>query len=695
MNNSKLNNNRGILDPEGKNLNPLNDKPYSEKYKSLAEVWSKFPAYNNPKDIIKKIDENQVILVVSGTGSGKTVLIPKYALHQTNYKGHIMVSLPKQIIAQSAAEFASLTLDVNLGEQVGYKYKGSDTKYAGKNPNLLYATDGTIVAKALSDPLLKDIDIVVIDEAHERKVQIDFMMYLLRNVIKERKDFKLIIMSATVNSEIFAKYFEIYKFVQIDIGTKTNYEIKSIFSDKSVSPNEYINNGLEIINKLISKKESGKISDILFFVTSVSETQDVCKKLRVKYPNIECIEVYSGMNQEKQEMLSKKITTNQRIIVSTNVAESSLTIDGIKYVIDSGYELLSYYNTEKRGRVLEKGLITQAQAKQRMGRAGRTAPGICYHLYTRDDFDNNMKKFPEPSIRVSNITNETLRLLNIESIESVDNVKKVFSELIEPPSEKYINLAIKTLFDLDLISDNKINKLGRYVCNTQLEPEQALSVLMGFKLNCSKEVIAILLLIDLIKNNLNELFILPTDIIKSDLDTKSAQIQSLTIKFKQQKNKLGHKYGDHLTLIKIFSKFRSYKTIEKQKEWCYDYFLKYNILQKCSDMYNRIKYRLIDITKRFISNGEEYIKDADINPIKDMHIDYKILYSLKFGYRLNVGYFSANKNTYRTMFADRVNISKDSIIYNTDKNIFYHELFITKSSYDLNIVSIIPSKINL
>ena len=156
-------------------------------------------------------------------------------------------------------------------------------------------------------------------------------------------------------------------------------------------------------------------------------------------------------------MLSKKDTELQRIIIATNVAESSLTVDGIKYVIDSGYELLSYYNPDKRGRVLEKGLITQAQAKQRMGRAGRTAPGICYHLYTKDDFENLMKKFPEPSIRVSNITNETLRLLNIESIESTDNVKKVFLDLIEPPSDKYINVAIKTLFDLDLITDNKIN----------------------------------------------------------------------------------------------------------------------------------------------------------------------------------------------------------------------------------------------
>ena len=199
--------NIGILDPIGKNKNPLNDQEYSETYKKLAKTWSKFPAYENVNDTLKMINSNQIILITSGTGSGKTVLIPKYVLHNYDYKGHILVSLPKQIIAQSAAEYAALTLDVNLGEHIGYKYKGSDEKYIGKDPNLLYATDGTIVAKLLSDPLLQGIDAVIIDEAHERKVQIDFMLYLLRNVVQNRKDFKLIIMSATVNSEIFKSYF--------------------------------------------------------------------------------------------------------------------------------------------------------------------------------------------------------------------------------------------------------------------------------------------------------------------------------------------------------------------------------------------------------------------------------------------------------------------------------------------------------
>jgi len=698
-NDKDLNKSIGILDPSGNNINPLNNKNYSDKYKDLAKIWSKFPAYDNAEKIIDIIKKNQVILITSGTGSGKTVLVPKYVLHQTEYIGHIMISLPKQIIAQSAAEYASLTLDIELGEQIGYKYKGSDPKYVGKDPNLLYATDGTIVARLLADPVLTGIDAVVIDEAHERKVQIDFMLFLLKNVLKERKDFKIIIMSATVNSDIFKSYFAEYKFEQFDVGSKTNYKIESIFSNKTTGPAEYVQKGMDIINDLIRKRDTGKISDILFFVTSVSETIDVSKKLRILYPDKECIEVYSGMDPSKQEALSKKTTENQRIIISTNVAESSLTVDGIKYVIDSGYELLSYYDPIKRGRVLEKGLITQAQAKQRMGRAGRTAPGICYHLYTLDDFNNNMKKFPEPTIRVSNITAETLKLMNITNVKSVDNVLHILSSLIEPPRENYIKVALKTLKELDLITDNKINHIGEYVADSQLEPEQALSILCAYKLKCAKEVIAILIIIDNIKNNLNELFMLPTDILKNkDKD----QLNALTNKFREKKNKLSHKYGDHLTIIKIFSKYRDIKDLDKRKEFCYDNFLKFSVLEKSMNNYDRLKYRILDKVKHVSNIVNSDIVNSDIvnsdivnSDIvnSDINIDYKILYSLKFGYRLNIGYYNAMNRNYRTLFADKVNISKDSTIYNTDKQIFYHELFITKMGSDLNIVSIIPEKI--
>jgi len=691
---------KGILDPNGINNNPLNDKPYSDTYKKLGQVWSKFPAYENVKDTLDIIKNNQVILITSGTGSGKTVLIPKYVLHTYDYTGHILISLPKQIIAQSAAEFAAKTLDVELGEQVGYKYKGSDTKYLGKNPNLLYATDGTIVAKLLNDPLLEGVDAVVIDEAHERKVQIDFMLYLLKHVVEKRKDFKLIIMSATVNADIFKSYFAQFKFGELDIGSKTNYAIESIFVDKTVGPNEYITEGMNIIDKIINNNNNNnKINDILFFVTSVNETLDVCKKLRILYPKIECIEIYSGISDETQEKIGKKTGDNQRILVATNVAESSLTVDGIKYVIDSGYELLSYYDAKKHGRVLEKGLITHAQAKQRMGRAGRTAPGICYHLYSKDDFNNTMKPYPEPSIRLSNITTECIRLLSLERIQSIENLLHVLGGLIEPPREIYIKLALKTLQDLNLTTKNKINPLGIFCSELQLEPEQALSIYCGYKLFCVKEVSAILIISDIIKNNLNELFLLPNDLLKNKQNDKNynSMLNNLTEKFRDQKKKLIHKYGDHLTLLKIFSKYKQIDA-DKRRDWCHENFLKYNVLEKCLDTYERIKFRIIGETRKFadedVSKDFPIISDNNLNELTSSDIDYRILYAIYFGFKLNKGFYNAFTRSYRTLYLDRVNISKDSSVFDTDKNIIYTELFITNNSQNLNIVSVIPTKLS-
>ena len=276
----------GILDPNGKNLNPLTQEKYSEKYLDLANTWKDFPAYAYANNFIDNIKSNQVTLVVSGTGSGKTVLVPKFALHTTDYKGKIAITLPKQSITKSAAEFAADTLDVKLGDEVGYQYRGG-SKNSDKT-QLLYATDGTIVARLLTDPLLKEFDMVIVDEAHERKVQIDFLLYLLRNVIKERKDFKIIIMSATINAEIFETYFEDFAFKRIDIGTEAHYPIESHFLPKQLEGKGYLSKGIDIIMDIL-EQDNNDGADILFFITSVNEATEVCQKLNMLLEKTESI----------------------------------------------------------------------------------------------------------------------------------------------------------------------------------------------------------------------------------------------------------------------------------------------------------------------------------------------------------------------------------------------------------------------
>lgn len=677
-----MSNSIGILDPDGVNLNPINNKVYSDKYKELSKKWREFPAYEKAKDVIKMIKDNNVILVTSGTGSGKTVLVPKYCLHALNYTGKIAVTLPKQIIAKSAAEFAAVTLDVELGKDVGYQYRGSGNTQS-KDNKLLYATDGTIVARLLTDPLLTDFDSVIIDEAHERKVQIDFLLYLLKNVVDKRPEFKLIIMSATINVDIFKDYYSDYNFAYVDIGGKTNYEIESVFLKENISENEYLDKGLSIIKKLIKTTDDG---DILFFVTSITETTDVCKKLEDEDDQY-CIEVYSGINKDTQELAQDKVLyktvsgKKRKIVIATNVAESSLTIDGIKYVVDSGLELFSYYDPKIRSNVLIKQFVTHAQAKQRMGRAGRTEPGTCYHLYSKETFDKLMKRFPEPNIRTSNLYDEFLKLLSIESVGNVSNLQSILSKFIEPPDDKYIDASLEILRDLSLIKDGKLSKLGLIVSELQADPMESLCIYAAHHLNCAKEVIAIIAMINASKGSLTQLFNLPIDIV-GDEDTE--QLKYLRKKFDTARDVFNNRYGDHLSLLKMFNTYsKKRKNEDELKKWIYKFFLKRSTFEKARDTYK--KY--YSMYKRSINEDK-----IQINDIMNYNTAYRVMASFMFGYRINLGI--ASKGKVNTDFVKNTEISRYSFL-NYDvkmkKIILYYELF-TSSKVNMNIVSTVPKK---
>jgi len=688
--------NVGILDPEGKNKNPLTNEDYSDQYRELAQKWRTFPAYEKARDIIDAVKNNQVILITAGTGSGKTVLAPKFVLHSFDYKGKIAITLPKQIISKSAAEFSSRTLDVKLGEEVGYQYKGSDSTGKSAKTLLLYATDGTIVARLLKDPELKDFDAVIVDEAHERKVQIDFLLYLLRNVLNARPNFKIVIMSATVNEEIFRMYFGEYKFISFNIGGKTNYPIESIFLSKPLQQKGYIEAGYEKIKEILKKDDPEKngAHDILFFVTSINETFEICEKVRELDNKVYCIEVFAGMDMEKQTLaqdrnMYKSLGHNRKVVIATNVAESSLTIDGIKFVIDSGYELFGYYDPDRRSKVLKRKLITNAQVKQRMGRSGRTEPGVCYHLYTKDDFENKMEKYPEPNIRVSNIYAECLRLLDVPSIENIAGLKYVLSKFIEPPKNNYIDSAITQLVQLGLIEDDKINSLGSIISDMQIDPEEGLAIYASYKMNCVREVSAIMAMIDASKNSLTEMFTLPMDMADDEPD----KLKYLMGKFKTAKKKSMHKYGDHLSILKIFTKYMRLtksKSESNLRDWLYEGFLKRSTLEKGMRYFKKTYHR----TLRILNGQKKYDQD-----ILEYDLEYRIMASIYFGFRNNIGYYKAGKTDkdgfYNTNFAKKVQIHKESFMHFHEKPkkiVVYHELFTGERQTDMNIVSSIPQK---
>jgi HrpA-like RNA helicase len=439
----------GILDPQGLQLNPLTGEVYEDiyynssknvgednvTYKFLSGFWSNFPMYSKRIESIKAIYENQVLLIISGTGSGKTVLTPKFALHALNYQGRIAITNPKRIPSKENAIYAAKTLGVKLGKQVGLKYRGSDSShYSANDAKLIYCTDGYIVAKLESDPMLLDFDCLIIDEAHERNVNIDLLLLLVKGLIKRRPDFKLIIMSATINEKTFINYFPQpeYKFAFIDAGSIPNKPIEEYFLDTPINKfddngnlinKDFIQAGVDRVVKILRETQEG---DILVFFTGKGEAQEgmmllhhelerVNKNLDSKiYADI----LHAGTRKEAQDLLinnkeyKKNTKFTRKVIFATEVAESSITIKGLDYVIDSGLANQNIYYGAKNMVSLEKKYIAKANHRQRKGRVGRKRPGFCYNLFTKKEYEEKFPEYPDAPILTEDISVSVLSFLS-------------------------------------------------------------------------------------------------------------------------------------------------------------------------------------------------------------------------------------------------------------------------------------------
>jgi pre-mRNA-splicing factor ATP-dependent RNA helicase DHX15/PRP43 len=657
----------GILDFLGKHPNPITNNTYTSEYIKYANIWSKFPAYQNAKQHITDINNNNVLLVISGTGSGKTVLFPKFLLHSFNYQGKIAVTLPKQIIAKSAAEFSAKTLDVELTKHVGYQFRGSSKngKTFTSDSNLIYMTDGTLVARLLSNPTLDGFNGVIIDEAHERKTNIDFLLYLLKHVLSKRKDFKLIIMSATIDENLFKNYYSKFNFKTLSIGAKTNYPIESKYIE--TNKKDYLKTGCQQIKSIINNNNND--IGIIFFVTSIEETKTICKL--IDNNNVICIPVFSGMDKDKQELATNQklfletYPDKVKLIIATNVAESSLTIDGIDYVIDCGLELKSSFEFKTRINTLEKSYITKAQVKQRKGRTGRTQSGTCYHLYSKDIYDK-MDNFPKPSILNESISNEMMRLLNTPLINNISELKETLNNFIEPPTKKQVKYEIKYLQNMNMIDDNYFTQLGKLASELQLEPMEALMIILSYRLYCFNEIMLLITITTSMNNTIDKLFNMPKNMDENMVDN----IDGLQKKFESKIGEFNNSYGNHIGLLKLVNKYREIakrKNNEEINKFTKKYFLKTRMLEKINYNYKRNKYRYFNILKNNLPFINEYYPKVDnINTIK---LTTKVLMCIQYGLKLNTFKIDDNKIT-----IDNINfLKKDE--KKKKKIIYYNMLF--------------------
>jgi pre-mRNA-splicing factor ATP-dependent RNA helicase DHX15/PRP43 len=659
----------GILDPEGKYKNPLNNLDYTSSYKYFSNMWKNLPMYKevSPSKIIKDIIDHQVIILESGTGSGKSVLMPKYALHSVNYKGKIVITNPKQLPTFTNAEFAAKCLDVKLGEEVGFQFQGSKLSNGKKSytesTNLLFSTDGSVVEVARKDPFLKKYDVVIIDEAHERNMRIDLLLVLMKRALRLNKELKLIVMSATLPGNLFYEYFKEFSIINLEVSGKSNKPVIDYYLNTPIkNKTQTVEYSVELVITEIIKKE--REGDILIFVNSFNEAKRTIQLLqeRLKEESNEkvfAIPLASEVKDEKIKNLAKDENLfreepggpwNRKLVVGTNQLESSITIDGVVYVIDSGTQITNVYNPDSMKTIISKDKISIAQAKQRKGRAGRTRDGVCYKLYTKKE-EEKFSKDPVVDIKKSNITGDILNIFD-ENYDTVGKVLGFLDEYIEKPPDKFINSSIKILKALNLInsSDNSgvltekgrkvnyINKLTGYDVQLSSSLISSLDYDMEFDMSALASIII----------NLNE---------KPDAFFKKARNKEDEKKLDILKGKFVNLQGDifvYLYLYKIFYKNTKFYDMEELYRETEKYQLNFPYLLKVRENHIKIYQKLMEL-KNYKNDVTKY--DYSTN----------LILSLMEGYYINTAY-SIGKNLYKNWFPKIKSTEKlDSDFYNGKK----------------------------
>lgn len=444
------------------------------------------PVSQKKDEIAKAISENQVVIIAGETGSGKTTQIPKICMELGLGKfGLIGHTQPRRLAARSVATRIAEELDTELGNTVGFKVRFSDQ--VSENSQVKLMTDGILLAEIQTDRYLNQYDTIIIDEAHERSLNIDFILGYLREILPKRRDLKVIITSATIDPQRFSKHF--FDAPIIEVSGRT-YPVEVRYSPIVEDTSETDRDQLDAIFDAVDELCDEGPGDILIFMNGEREIRDTADALnKRKLKHTEVLPLYARLAASEQNKVFHS-HAGRRIILSTNVAETSLTVPGIKYVIDPGTARISRYSAKTKVQRLPIEAISQASANQRKGRCGRVAEGICIRLYSEEDFIAR-PEFTDPEILRTNLASVILQMtaLGLGDIGAFP--------FVEPPEKRNINDGVKLLEELGAINANakdprkRLTKIGRQLAKLPIDPRLARMVIEAEKKHALHEVMVI------------------------------------------------------------------------------------------------------------------------------------------------------------------------------------------------------------
>ena len=619
------------------------------KNKTIKEQKESLPIFSVKEDLLNIIRDNKVTIIVGETGSGKTTQLTQY-LYESGYAkyGIIGCTQPRRVAAVCVAKRVSEEMNTDLGDIVGYTIRFEEF-INEKTTKIKYMTEGILLRESLTDNELNMYSVIIMDEAHERSLCTDVLFGILKKIIAKRRDLKLIVTSATMNSRKFSSFFGGAPIYQIPGRT-----FQVTYNYAKSTPEDYVD---AAVKKAIEVHLQYPQGDILVFMTGQEDIEATClllnerlKQLGENVPKIVILPIYSQLPSDYQARIFQK-TKYRKCIVATNIAETSLTLDGVKYVIDTGLCKLKVYNPKIGMDALRVTPISQANANQRGGRAGRTGPGLCFRLYTEHSFNSEMWENNVPEIQRTNLANVVLLLKSLK----IDNLLEF--EFMDPPPHDTILNSMYQLWQLGALDDNgDLTELGKVMVEFPLDPALSKILIVSEKYECSSEIATIVSML-----NVQSIFVRPKDYEKqADLARERFYIPE----------------SDHLTLLNVYQKWRS---SNNSIEWANENFLNYKSLKKVDDVRKQIILIMMNNNINLISckNNWEYVRKCIIA-----------------GYFLNAAKLKGIGEYVNLRTGIPCVLHPSSAIYSlgyTPDFCVYHELIMTSKEYMSCVTAIEPS----
>ncbi|PGH02949.1 hypothetical protein AJ79_07486 [Helicocarpus griseus UAMH5409] len=553
--------------PEWKRATQSKDQSFGKRTSmTMKQQRESLPVFKFRKQLLEAVQENQLLIVVGDTGSGKTTQLTQY-LAEGGFanNGIIGCTQPRRVAAVSVAKRVSEEVGCRLGAEVGYTIRFEDC--TSPETKIKYMTDGILQREILLDPNLKKYSVIMLDEAHERTISTDVLFGLLKKTLKRRPDLKVIVTSATLDADKFSEYFNMCPIFSIPGRT---YPVEIMYSREPES--DYLDAALVTVMQIHLTEPAG---DILLFLTGQEEIDTSCeilyermKALGPSVPELIILPVYSALPSEMQSRIFEPAPPGSRkVVIATNIAETSITIDQIYYVVDPGFVKQNAYDPKLGMDSLVVTPISQAQAKQRSGRAGRTGPGKCFRLYTEAAYQSEMLPTTIPEIQRQNLSH-TILMLKAMGINDL-----LHFDFMDPPPTNTMLTALEELYALSALDDEGLlTRLGRKMADFPMEPALAKVLIASVDMGCSDEMLSIVAML-----SVQSVFYRP----------KEKQQQA-----DQKKAKFHDPHGDHLTLLNVYN---AWKNSRFSNPWCFENFIQARQMRRAQD----VREQLVTIMERY------------------------------------------------------------------------------------------------